>query len=292
MALVNPAAGGGRAARVAEQVLPRFGDLDVRTTTGPGHATALVTAARERGVHRFLSVGGDGTLHEVVTGALRAELADDAPRPTIGLCPVGTGNSFGRDVHVRDLADAVAAWRGGFTRTTDVLRLEHDGAPLYAINIVGLGFSAAAGSLMNRRFKALGAAGYIAAVVIEVARLGAPPLRFSVDGGPSELPTVMLSLCNSRYTGGAMCMAPEAVIDDGLLDVIHLGALTRGRFLTAFPKIFAGTHPEMPEVQQRTGKRVELDGTRVEVMVDGEVLPLGLTAVEVVPGAVEIACPR
>lgn len=288
MALVNPAAGGGRAAELAAQVLPRFGELDVRTTTAPGHATALVAAARERGVHRFLSVGGDGTLHEVVTGALSV----DGPRPTVGLCPVGTGNSFGRDVHVRDLTDAVAAWRGGYTRTTDVLRLEHDGDPLYSINIVGLGFSAAAGSLMNRRFKALGAAGYIAAVLVEVARLGAPTLRFTVDGSASELPTLMLSICNSRYTGGAMCMAPAARIDDGRLDVIHVGALARGRFVSTFPKIFAGTHVQMPEVQALTGTRVELDGSEVEVMLDGEVIPMALRAVEVVPAAVEVACPR
>lgn len=288
MALVNPAAGGGRAGRIAEALLPRFGELDVRRTTAPSHATALVAAARERGVHRFLSVGGDGTLHEVVTGALSV----DGPPPTIGLCPVGTGNSFGRDVHVRDVSDAIAAWRGGNTRPSDVLRLEHDDAPLYAINLVGLGFSAHAGSLMNRRFKALGTAGYVAAVLVEVARLASPEVRFTVDGAPSELATTMLSLCNSRYTGGAMCMAPDARIDDGLLDVVHLGALSRGRFVTAFPKIFAGTHPTMPEVQVRTARRVELDGQRVEVMVDGEVIPLALRAVEVVPSAVEIACPR
>ena len=288
MALVNPTAGGGRAGRLADALLPRFGDLDVRRTTGPGHATALVAEARKRGVNRFLAVGGDGTLHEVVTGALSVP----GPRPTLGLCPVGTGNSFGRDVPVRDVADAVAAWRGGHTRTCDVLRLEHDGDPLYAINLVGLGFSATAGSLMNRRFKALGVAGYIAAVLVEVARLKAPVIPFTVDGSPNELATTMLSLCNSRYTGGAMCMAPDARIDDGRLDVMHLGALSRGRFVTAFPKIFAGTHPSMPEVQMRTATRVELDGSQVEVMVDGEVIPLALQAVEVVPGAVEVACPR
>lgn len=289
MALVNPAAGGGYAGRHASAVLQRFGELDVRTTVGPGHATALVREARSRGVHRFLSVGGDGTLHEVVSGAVQP----DGPKPVLGICPLGTGNSFGRDIDVRELDSAVAAWKGDHRRTVDVLHLEHAGEEtLYAINLVGLGFSAAAGSLTNRRFKALGAAGYIAAVAVELARLKAPGLRFSLDGVAHDGPAVMLSICNSRYTGGDMLMAPAARIDDGRLDVIRLGPLSRARFIQAFPKIFAGTHPTMPEVLEAQGSRVELDlDGPAEVMIDGEVRRMLLRAVQVVPGAVEVLCP-
>lgn len=289
LALVNPAAGGGRAGRLARTVLEDFGPLDVRQTMGPGHATALVRAARERGVHRFLSVGGDGTLHEVVTGALAVE----GPPPVIGLCPLGTGNSFGKDVDVLDLPSALAAWKGGHLISVDALRLtSKEAEPLYAINLVGLGFSARAGDLTNRRFKALGALGYIAAVLVELARLSSPRIAYSIDGVSHDEDVVMLSLCNSRYTGGDMCMAPLARIDDGLLDVIRLGPLTRPRFLTAFPRIFAGTHPEMPEIDARTARVVEFDGEERLVMIDGEVVPLALQRVEVVPSAVEVLCPR
>ena len=290
MALVNPAAGGGHAGRHAATVLQRFGELDVRTTVGPGHATALVREARSRGVQRFLSVGGDGTLHEVASGVMQAE----GPVPVLGICPLGTGNSFGRDIDVRDLDAAAAAWNGDHRRPVDLLHLEHDDEDdLYAINLVGLGFSAAAGSLTNRRFKRLGAGGYIAAVLVELARLKAPSLSFTLDGAAHDGPAVMLSICNSRYTGGDMQMAPQARIDDGKLDVIRLGPVSRARFLTAFPKIFAGTHPTMPEVLQAQGSRVELAlAGPVEVMIDGEVRRMGLTAVQVVPRAVEVLCPR
>ncbi|MEZ4317446.1 MAG: diacylglycerol kinase family lipid kinase [Myxococcota bacterium] len=291
MVLVNPAAGGGRAGRDADALLAKLpGELDVRRTLGPGHATALVAAARERGVQRFVSVGGDGTLYEVVNGALAA----GSGRPTVGFLPLGTGNSFGRDVGVTSVETAMDALSGTHTRVVDVVKLESDQAPVHSINIVGLGFSALAGDLMNRRFKSFGALGYVLAVGVELSRLHAPRVRYRLDDGEwRDEPLVMLSLCNSQYTGGAMHMAPDARVDDGLLDVIALAPMSRRRFIGAFPKIFQGTHTALDEVTAGRARRVELavDGP-VDVMIDGEVLKLALTAVEVVPGALEVACPR
>lgn len=288
LVIVNPTAGGGRAGRDAEDLLRDRPGLDIRRTVGPGHAVELVRAARARGVRRFLAVGGDGTLHEVVNGALAA--GDD--RPVVGLLPLGTGNSFGRDVGVTDIPSALAALSGDRTRPVDALRITHTMGVLWSINLVGLGFTALAGDLTNRRFKRLGAFGYVAAVVVEVARLGAPIVRYAVDGRSVDEPLVMLTLMNSRYTGGTMMMAPDASPDDGQLDVIRVGPMSRLRLLTAFPRIFAGTHVAMPEVTAERARRVDVrvDGP-VPVMVDGEVVPLVLSSVEVVPAALEVMCP-
>lgn len=286
MAIVNPAAGGGRAAKLADSLLPKFGELDVRRTVGPGHATVLVREAHARGVDRFLSLGGDGTLHEVVNG-----LTGEGPRATVGICPVGTGNSFGRDIGVLNPEDALSAWTSGGRQGCDLLRLTHADGELHAINLVGLGFAAVAGDLMNRRFKRLGVAGYIAAVLVEVSRLNAPVMRYRIGDEAYEEAVLMLSICNSRYTGGDMCMAPAALIDDGMLDVIRLGPMSRPRFLSAFPKIFKGTHVDLPEVRTHAVRRIELDlDQAVPVMIDGEVIVMKLEAVEVVPDALEVAC--
>lgn len=286
--LLNPTAGGGRAAREASRWLDGLG-VDVRTTTGPEHATALVRAGREAGESVFIAVGGDGTLHEVVNGALSA----GSGRPTVGLLPLGTGNSFGRDVGIHGPADARAALLARSTRVVDAVKLVHDDGELWSINLVGLGFSAAAGSLTNRRFKRFGALGYVLAVLVELGRLSAPTLRYRLDDGDwVEEPLIMLSLCNSQYTGGAMQMAPGAVIDDGQLDVVRLGPMSRGAFLTAFPRIFKGTHPELDAVTVARATRVELDlDGPLDVMIDGEVRRLRLRAVEVVPRALEVLCP-
>jgi YegS/Rv2252/BmrU family lipid kinase len=291
MVLVNPAAGGGRAGKEAEAVLKRVPGsdaFDVRHTVGPGHATALVKAARERGVGRFLSVGGDGTLYEVVNGALSA----GSGPPTVAILPLGTGNSFGRDIGVTSVDKAVRALSNGETRPCDAVQLVSEEDTRWSINLVGLGFSAFAGDLMNRRFKRLGAAGYILAVLIELARLRAPPVRYRMDDGDWRTEDlIMLSLCNSQYTGGAMQMAPDAVIDDGQLDVIALHPMSRARFLGAFPRIFRGTHPELPEITAERATRVELDVPGpIDVMIDGEVAKLTLQSVSVHRHALEVLC--
>lgn len=286
--LLNPTAGGGRAGREAPRWLEGL-DADVRTTLGPEHATALVRAGRETGESVFVAVGGDGTLFEVVNGALSA----GDGRPTVGILPLGTGNSFGRDIGVNGPDDARRALLAGSTRTIDAVRITHDDGELWSVNLVGLGFSAAAGSLTNRRFKRFGVLGYVMAVLVELGRLSAPMVRYRLDGGDwVDEPLVMLSLCNSQFTGGAMQMAPGAQIDDGLLDVVRLGPMSRAGFLTAFPRIFKGTHPELEAVTQQQAQRVdfELPGP-VDVMIDGEIRTLRLRSVEVVPAALEVLCP-
>ncbi len=296
MVLVNPAAGGGRAGRQADALLSRVDrELDVRRTVGPGHATALVKAARERGVTQFLSVGGDGTLYEVVNGAMQT----GSGTPRLAILPLGTGNSFGRDIGVTTVEAAIDALNSGHSRPCDAVELVAEEGTFWSINLVGLGFSALAGDLMNRRFKRLGAAGYILAVLIELSRLHAPAVRYRTaqpDQDPGDWTAedlVMLSLCNSQFTGGAMQMAPDAAIDDGLLDLIALHPMSRTRFLGAFPRIFRGTHPSLDEITVSRAARVELDlPGPVDVMIDGEVEKLTLQSVTVKRHALEVLCPK
>ena len=146
----------------------------------------------------------------------------------------------------RSVDDAVKALTGDHCRPVDAVRMDHEGGTMWSINLVGLGFAAKAGELTNRRFKRLGALGYIAAVVVELARLAPQNVRYRVDEGEwVEEALLMLSWCNSRYTGGAMLMAPDASIDDGKADLIRLLPMSRPAFLTAFPKIFKGTHTSL-----------------------------------------------
>ena len=109
------------------------------------------------------------------------------------------------------------------------------------------------------------------------------------EGETDERPCVLLSFSNSRYTGGAMMMAPHADATDGELDMIRIGGMGRLSFVKSFPSIFAGAHVEHPKVEETRAKTVDLDLTEpVDVMVDGEVLELALKRLEVVPGALEV----
>lgn len=286
-AIVNGTAGGGRCARRFEAVrdqLQRSFTVDVRHTTGPGHGSVLARMAVDAGAEAVIAVGGDGTLHEVVNGLL------PDPGAALAILPLGTGNSFARDFGVHEPDAAVQALLSRRTRRCDAVRLTHSEGTLYFANLLSLGFAARAGSLTNRRFKPLGAAGYIAAVLACLVRLQHDGFPHRLDDRALDAePRTLLSFCNSRYTGGDMMMAPEAVVDDGLLDVVRIGPLGRRRFLRAFPRIFKGTHGAVPEISFDRASRVRFEGVGTcHVMLDGEVLQLEPLELEVLPGALEV----
>lgn len=291
LTLVNPAAGGGRCGKRAPAALERLRragmDLEVHHTSRAGEATERARDAWAKGQRKFLAVGGDGTSFEIVNGLFPH---DEEDRPTLGMLPLGTGNSFLRDFGITKAEHALAALERGVTRRCDVVRAVHADGELHFINLLSVGFSAEAGGLTNRRFKPLGAAGYVAAVLITAARLKHPSFPLRVDGGEEDArPCVLLSFSNSRYTGGTMMMAPEADATDGAFDVIRIGQMGRLPFVRAFPSIFQGTHVRRPEVEQGRARSVELSlDEAVDAMVDGEVMKLKLERLEILPGALEV----
>lgn len=289
--VVNGAAGGGRCrsrfdrayAELAELGLP----MEVHFTEGPGHARELAREHWAQGARRFLSVGGDGTLFEVLDGLL-AVCGEE--RPVLGVLPLGTGNSFLRDFGIADEREALLALARGRRRPCDAIALRHQRGTHHFVNLFAVGFAAEAGELTNRRFKPLGAAGYALAVAATVARLGYQVDPVRVDGGTLDVgPRTFLAVCNSRFTGGKMMMAPRARPDDGLLDVVRCGPMRRGELLTAFPRIFRGTHLELPQIDYAQGQCVEFEQPREQpVMLDGEVLRLAPCELRVRPSCWEV----
>jgi YegS/Rv2252/BmrU family lipid kinase len=289
--IVNPAAGGGRCGKRADEALDRLRraglSLDVHRTSRAGDASELARRGWDEGFRRFLSVGGDGTSFEIVNG-LFPHVGDE--RPTLGMLPLGTGNSFLRDFGIKSERDALRALEAGHTRRIDVVKATHADGTLHYINLLSVGFSAEAGELTNRRFKAFGPAGYVAAVLITASRLHCPVFSVKVDGDALDArPCVLLSFSNSRYTAGTMMMAPHADATDGALDVIRIGEMGRLSFVKSFPSIFVGKHVLRPEVEETRATHVELelDGP-VDVMVDGEVEHLWLERLDVLPSVLEV----
>jgi diacylglycerol kinase (ATP) len=296
LAIVNPAAGGGHCGELAPGALQRLrgGGLQIEEewTRAPGHAQELARAAYQRGVRAFIAVGGDGTAHEIVNGLLPVALnAGASPRACLGFLPLGTGNSFLRDFGPDGLELGVSALQQGRRRPCDVLRLCHAPGELYSINLLSAGFVADVATTANRRFKALGTAGYILGVVLETAGLRASPFRMRLDSGPSwEGETTFVSFCNSRYTAGSMMMAPHADTDDGLVDVIVAKKMSRLRLLLAFPRIFSGGHVELPIISSMRARRVDFEGgAEIDLMIDGEVERHRPTRLDVLPRAIDVS---
>lgn len=292
LAIVNPAAGGGRCGRRCDAVLDRLRqsglEIEVARTSGRGQATTLAREAYGNGWRRFIAVGGDGTSYEVVNGLYPAAEEDDPP--TLGFLPLGTGNSFLRDF-TEDGADyAFAALVEQRTRPCDVLRLRHRGGVLHYINLLSIGFVADVNGRRARKFSRYGEMGYVFAVVREVAGLRSVPFPTALDGQPFDRdPIVFASFNNSRFTGGKMMMAPEADTADGLIDYIRVGELGRVDLLRTFPKIFSGKHTAHPAVRSAKVRAVEFEiDEPIDVMVDGEAEVVQPIALDVLPGALRV----
>lgn len=292
LAIVNPAAGGGRCgkrAAAAVDALRREGlSMDMVLTEGPGHGVELARRAYAEGRRHFVAVGGDGTTYEIVNGVF-PEASSSADAVHLGFLPLGTGNSFLRDFSSQGAEYARASLLAAKSRPCDVVRLTHTEGELYFINLLSLGFVADVCALTNRRFKAFGEAGYGLGVVATLMGLTPKAIRWRGDGLEEARPMTFVSFCNSRFTGGKMMMAPNAATDDGAADVVVAGAMSRMSLLRTFPKIFSGAHTQHPAVWQGQVRSVSFEMQEpTDVMVDGEVVRVQPVRLEVLPGAIQV----
>ena len=283
LVIYNPQAGHGRAARL----LPRMEDLfraqglvpDVRLTEQPGHGTALVRDADLAGYDGVVAAGGDGTLFEVVNGFYARPQRPGVP---LGVLPLGTGNAFARELDLVDepWAEAVSIIGGGRTRRIDVGRFTTAGEQVYHfVNIVGLGFAAEA-TRSARSLKLFGNTAYTLAVLRQVATMKTYRVALRLDGQRVEHESLFIEISNSRYTGTTFLMAPDAELDDGLLDVTVVAPLARRRLLRLFPSIYDGSHVHYPEVTTYRARHVVIEAaTPMALSPDGELV--GQTPVEI-----------
>jgi diacylglycerol kinase (ATP) len=293
IAIVNPAAGGGRAAGLAG---PKLAELrrqglaiDVIASSSQGHATQLAREAYAQGYRRFLAVGGDGTAHEIVKGIF----SEGAPqrRVALGFLPFGTGNSFLRDFTKDGVAGSVAALLAGRTRSIDVLRLTHAAGQTYAFNLVSVGFTADVGAITNRRFKPFGHLGYLLGVFVRLAQLHrrAFPLRSDDESKWDERRCLFLTFNNSQFTGGTMQIAPDANPSDGLIEFVRWGPISRLTALRLLPRLYDGSHTQHPLCERKAVRRVDFHlPEAVDVMLDGEILTLRPVSLDILPGALDV----
>lgn len=291
LAVVNPAAGGGRCRRLVGAVLERLKaggvQIDAVETQAPQQAITVVRDAYSRGYRRFIAVGGDGTSYEIVNGLF----PQAQERPILGFLPLGTGNSFLREFSDRGVEHGMEALLAGRTQPCDVIRLRHKGGELYFINLMSVGFTADVATLRARRFADWGEFGYQSSIIITLARFRrrAFPLRVDDDEQVDRRRCLFLTFNNSKFTGGTMMIAPKAEVNDGLIEYVRWGPIGRLGLIRNLPTLYDGTHIHHPLAERRAAKKIEfqLDGP-VDVMVDGEVLTLECQSLDVLPSALNV----
>src|SRR4029077_18198745 len=179
----------------------------------------------------------------------------------------------------------------GRSRKCDVLRLRHKDGVLHYINLLSVGFTADVATMRSRRFSGWGEAGYQTPIFICLARFRRRPFPLSVDGESSidRRPCLFLTFNNSKFTGGAMMIAPEAATDDGLIEYVRWGPIGRVGLIRNLPTLYDGTHINHPLAERRPAQRIDFElDTAVDVMVDGEVLTLRCQSLDVLPSALNV----
>jgi diacylglycerol kinase (ATP) len=293
LAIVNPAAGGGRGRKVLNSALTRLRAagvaVELAETQSAGDATRIAREAYAQGQTKFIAVGGDGTSYELVNGLFPEASASQGV--TLGFLPMGTGNSFLRDFSHRGVEHAIESLIAGRTRSCDVLRLRHRGGVIHYINLLSVGFPADVATLRARRFSGHGEVGYIISIFLGLAQLRrrAFPVRVDQEAEFDRRRCLFLTFNNSKFTGGTMMIAPQAETNSGLIEYVRWGDIGRLGLIRNLPKLYDGTHTQHPLAEHKAVKRVEFDlDAPVDVMVDGEVLTLHCEEIDVLPAALNV----
>lgn len=293
LAIVNPAAGGGRGRKLLAPALDRLRAdglvVEIAETRAPGEATKIAQQAYVRGIRNFIAVGGDGTSYEVVNGLYPQGLSGE--RPTLAFLPLGTGNSFLRDFSDRGVDHALESLLARRSRACDVLRLRHREGVIHYINLLSMGFSADVATLRTRHFSAWGNLGYVTSIFLTLARFNRRPFPVRVEGEAEfdRRRCLFLTFSNSKFTGGTMMIAPKAEINDGLVEYVRWGPIGRLGLIRNLPGLYDGTHIQHRLAERRAVRRVEFQlDAPIDVMVDGEVLTLQCEEVDVLAGALNI----
>jgi diacylglycerol kinase (ATP) len=273
LCIFNPGASSGHARRLLPDIrtaLERFAYLELLMTSHAGHARTLAASCDLDGLDGIVAAGGDGTLFEVLNGLYDRPERGAAP---MGLIPIGTGNAFARDLGLapNDWKSAIDLIASGQRKAFDVGRVDSDGQCFHFLNIVGMGFPVDA-LKTAKKLRRLGRSAFTVAVLREILRLKSAPLTIEVDGQRIEQQNIFLEISNTRYTGASFLMAPQALSDDGWLDVTLLRKLSRRRLLRLFPTIYSGGHLRFPEVSTFRAREVKiLLPTGRQLLPDGEI---------------------
>ncbi|KUP97241.1 diacylglycerol/lipid kinase family protein [Thermobifida cellulosilytica] len=287
--LVNPASGRRRAAVAAAALRDRLRARGARVRVAAGASAAdSARLAGQLAADRpdaLVAVGGDGLAHL----ALQAVVGTDVP---LGVVGAGTGNDIARELGLPRSPDAAArAVLAGHTRRIDTVAA----AGRHYLSVLACGFDSRVNERVNGLRVRTGRLDYVAGLLAELGSF--TPLRYTldVDGQRLDAEGVLVAVGNTRCYGGGMRICPDARPDDGLLDVVLVRAMGRARFLRLFPRVFTGSHLNLPEVAVLRGRRVAVavhGAADVVAHADGERLAAPPLVCEAVPGSVRMLTGR
>jgi diacylglycerol kinase (ATP) len=266
--IYNPAAGRGRARRnvreVEEYLRSRGARADCEPSTGPADLVRIAAESSRAGYDRVVICGGDGTVNLAVREF-------DLTQGTLALIPTGSGDDFAKVMGIpRKIRQACDVVLDGKVREVDVALANN----IRYLGVAGLGFDSEVADYANRNVKFLrGSAVYLYAIFRVLPRFTPRPVQIRTENGTRDEHIMFAAVGNTRQYGGGIRITPDAIVDDGLLDLCIVHETTRVQLLKTLPKAYTGAHVTSPFVETGRGKEFHFSSEQaMAVYADGEPL--------------------
>ncbi len=295
--IVNPVAGANSTHRKwpwINSLLKNIGlKFDFQFTEGRGHGIQLAREAAVNGYDCLVAVGGDGTIHEVANGILQAGKPTATP---LGIVCTGTGSDLARSVGIpHDPAHACSALTGVRRMLIDVglVKYQKKGQTLerYFVNSAGVGFDATVVASTDQLPKYFGGTiPYVTGLLRSLLSYRNKTVTFKIGDRAAEKARILsVVVANGRFFGGGMNVAPEAKLDDNLLDMVIVGNFGKLELLRVFSKVYKGTHLSLSKVRLEKGTAIQIESTQKFLLhADGELLGEGPVSFSLLPKALTL----
>jgi diacylglycerol kinase (ATP) len=284
LAIVNPAAGHGAGARVgmglARELEASGFKVEIIQTPAPGEAARIAREASADGCRTVIAVGGDGTANEIANGLVGTSTA-------LALYPIGSGNDFARSLGYprkrRDIGRFLANAR---RRVIDV----GDVNGRIFVNAAGVGIDGHVAERVEASARVVGPTlGYFVGALVSIVAYRPQPMRLRIDDQTLEGKHLLVVAANGTHFGSGMHIAPQALVDDGLFDVVVAGDLGRWASLVALAKLYRGTHVNGRDVLAFRARSLDVELEReLPAEADGEPMRARSLTVRMRPGALTV----
>ena len=288
--LINPKSGKKKSLNIFKSIKPLLTEkkisFDSFETKYKGHAVDFIKGIDLKPYYGIIIIGGDGTFHEVVNGFM---LRKDNIIIPIGIIPGGSGNSFLYELNNMNPISVLENILSFKKRSIDVIKVQTPSEILYSINLVGWGLVTDIGKSAEK-FRWLGSSRYTLVSLSEIIKNKSREATLLMNDKKDENKFTFIIACNTKYVGKGMFMAPNAEVNDGLLDLIVVkGNLSRTILFKTLPKLFKGTHITDSNVKYYQVPKFSLITKNNDLLnIDGELKGSTSIDVEIIHSAIEI----
>ncbi len=288
--IINPNSGTKKSLNIFRNIKTQFEKKDIRIdsfiTEHKGHAIDIMKNININEYQGVIVIGGDGTFHEVINGLMKRS---DKQLIPIGIIPGGSGNSFLYNNDITSpllIADQILKLN---KRKIDIIEVKTSFDIIYSINLTGWGLVTDIGYFAEKN-RWLGPSRYTIISIVEIIKNKIRTATLNYKNKKIKKEFTFIIACNTRHVGKGMMMAPNAKIDDGLLDLIIVnGNISRLKLFQTLPKLFKGTHIDDPEVEYLQVKDFSLHtDSKDNLNIDGELKGDTPIDVKIIPKAIEI----